>query len=150
MFTFSQGWESPTSPQVGDLPNPGIKPRCLALQAIIYQLSHKGSPSQRKAMTKNVQTSAQLHSFHMSKQGNAQNPPSKASTIHEPRTSRCISWIKKRQRSQRSNCQHPVDDRKKQENSRKTSTSASLTMLKTVWITTNCGKFLKRWEYQTT
>ena len=39
---------------------------------------------------------------------------------------------------------------KKQENSRKT--SASLTMLKplTVWITTNCVKFLKRWEYQTT
>ena len=30
--------------------------------------------------------------------------------------------------------------------------SASLTMLKplTVWITTNCGKFLKKWEYQTT
>ena len=28
----------------------------------------------------------------------------------------------------------------------------SLTMLKsfTVWITTNCGKFFKRWEYQTT
>ena len=35
---------------------------------------------------------------------------------------------------------------------KKTSTSASLTMLKTltVWVTTNCGKFLKRWEYQTT
>ena len=31
-------------------------------------------------------------------------------------------------------------------------TSASLTMLKplTVWITTNCGKFSKRWKYQTT
>ena len=30
--------------------------------------------------------------------------------------------------------------------------SASLTMLKplTVWITLNCGKFFKRWEYQTT
>ena len=30
--------------------------------------------------------------------------------------------------------------------------STSLTMLKhlTVWITTNSGKFLKRWEYQTT
>ena len=28
----------------------------------------------------------------------------------------------------------------------------ALTTLKpfTVWITTNCGKFLKRWEYQTT
>ena len=40
----------------------------------------------------------------------------------------------------------------KQGNSRKTSTSASLTMLKplTVWITTNCGKFFRRWEYQTT
>ena len=36
--------------------------------------------------------------------------------------------------------------------SRKISTSALLTTLKplTVWITTNCGKFLKKWEYQTT
>ena len=44
-----------------------------------------------------------------------------------------------------------VESSKKQENSRVTSTSASLTMLKplTEWITTNCGKFLKRWEYQT-
>ena len=34
----------------------------------------------------------------------------------------------------------------------KTSTSALLTMPKslTVWITTNCGKFFKRWEYQIT
>ena len=40
----------------------------------------------------------------------------------------------------------------KQECSIKTSTSALLTMPKplTVWITTNWGKFLKRWEYQTT
>ena len=40
----------------------------------------------------------------------------------------------------------------KQESSRKTSISALLTMPKllNVWITTNCGKFLKRWEYQTT
>ena len=35
---------------------------------------------------------------------------------------------------------------------KKTSISASLTVLKpfTVWITTYCGKFLKRQEYQTT
>ena len=41
---------------------------------------------------------------------------------------------------------------KKQESSRKTSTSALLTIPKplTVWITTNCGQFFKRWEYQTT
>ena len=50
------------------------------------------------------------------------------------------------------NCQHSLNHRKKQENSRKTSTFAPLTILKplTVWITTNCGKFLKRWEYQIT
>ena len=41
---------------------------------------------------------------------------------------------------------------KKQESSRKASISALLTMPKplTVWITINCGKFFKRWEYQTT
>ena len=39
---------------------------------------------------------------------------------------------------------------KKQESSIKT--SALLTMPKplTVWITTNCGKFFKKWECQTT
>ena len=39
-----------------------------------------------------------------------------------------------------------VGSSKKQESSRKTSISALLTMPKplTVWITTNCGKFLKR------
>ena len=41
---------------------------------------------------------------------------------------------------------------KKQESSRKTTISALLTMPKplTVWITINCGKFWKRWEYQST
>ena len=45
-----------------------------------------------------------------------------------------------------------VGSSRKQGNSRKTSISASLIMLKplTVWITTNCGKFLMKWEYQTT
>ena len=39
---------------------------------------------------------------------------------------------------------------KKQESYRKTPTSALLTIPKplTVWITTKCGKVLKRWEYQ--
>ena len=43
-----------------------------------------------------------------------------------------------------------VGSLKKQESSR--NTYALLTMPKplTVWITTNCGKFFKRWEYQTT
>ena len=45
-----------------------------------------------------------------------------------------------------------VGSSKKQESSRKTSISALLTMPKplTVWITINCGKFFKRWEYQNT
>ena len=41
---------------------------------------------------------------------------------------------------------------KKQESSRKTSISALSAMSKplTLWITINCGKFLKKWDYQTT
>ena len=41
---------------------------------------------------------------------------------------------------------------KKPREFQKTSTSALLTMPKPliVWITTNCGKFLKTWECQTT
>ena len=90
--------------------------------------------SQRKAMPKNAQTTGQLYSSHQ------------ASAVCEPWTSRCSSLFYKRQRNQRSNCQHSL---KKQENSRKTS---SLTTWKplTVWITTNCRKFLKKWEYETT
>ena len=40
---------------------------------------------------------------------------------------------------------------KTQQNSRKTSTLLLITPHPlTVWITTNCEKFFKRWEYQTT
>ena len=41
---------------------------------------------------------------------------------------------------------------KKQESSRKTYIYALSTVPKpsTMWITINCGKFWKRWEYQTT
>ena len=45
-----------------------------------------------------------------------------------------------------------IGSSKKQESSRKASTSALFTMSKplTMWITTNFGKFFKRWEYQIT
>ena len=45
-----------------------------------------------------------------------------------------------------------VGSSKKQKSSRKISISAVLTMPKplTVWITINCRKVFKRWEYQTT
>ena len=57
--------------------------------------------------------------------------------------------LEKGRRNQKSNCQHSLDQRK-QENSRKTSSSVSWTMLKplTVWII-NCGNLFKRWKYQT-
>ena len=42
-------------------------------------------------------------------QNYARNPSRQASTVDEPKTSRCTSWIQKRQRNQRSNCQHPLD-----------------------------------------
>ena len=44
-----------------------------------------------------------------------------------------------------------VKSLKKQESSKKTSIPALLTMPKplTLWITTNYGKFFRRWEYQT-
>ena len=46
----------------------------------------------------------------------------------------------------------PVGSLEKHESSRKTSTSALLILPKplTVWITLNCEKFFKTWEYQTT
>ena len=65
------------------------------------------------------------------------------------RTSRCAGWIWKSRgtRYQIDNIPWIVE---KARESKKSSTSASLTMLKPliVWITTNCRKFLKRREYQ--
>ena len=53
--------------------------------------------------------------------------------------------------NQRSNCWQLLDNRKRKKKIQKLSTSAFLTFLKTftVWITTNYGKFWKRWKYQT-
>ena len=58
----------------------------------IAVLVHFEVQSQRNAMPKNAQTMAQLHSSH-TLASNAQNSPSQASTVHEPWTSRCSSWI---------------------------------------------------------
>ena len=77
----------------------------------------------------------------------------------ERRTSRCTSWNQelpgvqagfRKGRGTRDQVANIYWIREKAREFQKTSTSASLTMLKplTVYITTNCGKFLKRWEYQ--
>ena len=68
--------------------------------------------SRRKAMPKNGQTTTQFHSSHILLKCSS-NSPSQSSTVHERWTSRCSRWIWKRQRNQRSNCQHPLDYRKR-------------------------------------
>ena len=83
-------------------------------------------------------------------QSNAKNSPGKASTYLNQRIPDVQGDLE--------NAEEPkiklptsIELSKKQENSRKISTSALLSTLKplTVWITKNCGKFWKRWEYQT-
>ena len=64
--------------------------------------------------------------------------------------SRCARWIQKRQRNQRSNCQHPLDHRKSKGIPKNIYFCFIDNAKAFVWITTDCGKFLKRWEYQTT
>ena len=64
---------------------------------------------------------------------NAQNSPSQTSAIRELWTSRCSSWFLKRQRNQRSKCQHLLDHGKSK-SSRKTSISALLTMPKPLTV----------------
>ena len=106
--------------------------------------------SQRKAMPKNAQTTAQLHSSHMlvkscskfSKPGfnqyvNRELPDVQTGfrkgrgTRDEIANIRCI--IAKAREFQKNIYFCFVDYAKPL----------------TVWITINCGKFLKRWEYQT-
>ena len=58
-------------------------------------------------------------------------------------------WKGRSQRNQRSNCQYPLDNQK----SKRVPEKLLLYWLcQRLWlyITTNCGKFFKRWEYQTT
>jgi len=53
---------------------------------------------------------------------------------------------------QRSKCQHMLDHQKSKRVPEKTIYFCFIDYAKdlTVWITTNCGKYLKSWEYQTT
>ena len=93
--------------------------------------------SLRRVKPKNVQITLQLHSFHMlgrwfSKSFKIGLKNLDLEIAEEPE----IKLPKY------------IGSQKKQENSRK----KHLFLLKplTVWITKNCRKFLKRWEYQTT
>ena len=107
--------------------------------------------SQRRAMSKNVQTTAQLHSSHMLAKLYLK--------VAKPGFN--SMWIVTFQmfkldleKAEQPEIKLPtsVGSSKKQESSRKSCTSALLIVPKplTVWIITNCGNFFKRWEDQTT
>ena len=103
-----------------------------------------------RAMPKNVQSIAQLYSSHASRV-----MPKILQARLQQYMNHEFSDVQaefRKGRGTRIKLTASIRSLKKQGSSRKTSTSALLTMPKplTIWITTNCGKFWKRWEYQTT
>ena len=107
--------------------------------------------SQRKAMPKNVQTTTQLHSSHrLVKWCFKFSKPGLSNTW----TGNFQMFKLLLEKAEEPDIKLPTSagSSKKQESYRKTSISALLTKPKplTAWITINCGKFWKRWEYQTT
>ena len=110
----------------GIFPTQGSNPGLLHCRRILYQLNHKGSPHGNHIYT-HIYSCLVANYIYI--------------YIYLAIYVHIYIYIVV-------NCQQ----KEKLENSRKTSTSASLPMLKplTVWVTTNCGIFLKRQEYQTT
>ena len=107
--------------------------------------------SQRMARPKNVQITIWLHSFHM--------PARLCSKSSKPGFSGYVNRELPDVQADLEKAEEPeiklptlIGSWRKQGSPRKTSTSVSLTMWKlfTLWITTNCGKFLENWEYLTT
>ena len=106
---------------------------------------------QRKAMPKNAQTSTQLHSSHTLVKW--------CLKFFKPGFSN--SWtvnfqmfklVLEQAEEPEIKLSTSSGSLKKHKSSRETSISALLTMpnLLTIWIIISCGKFWKRWEYQTT
>ena len=107
--------------------------------------------SQRKAMLKNVQTATQLHSSHMLVKLCSEFSKTGFSNTWTV-SFLMFKLVSKKAEEPEIKLPTSAGSWKNQKSSRKTPISALLTMPKpwTVWIITNCGKFWKRWEYQTT
>ena len=100
--------------------------------------------SQRKAMPKNAQTTAQLHSSHMlAKWCSKFSKPGFNGTWTV--NSQMFKLVLEKAEKPEIKLPTSAASSKKQESSRKTSISALLTMPKplTIWITTNYGKFFE-------
>ena len=76
----------------------------------LEKVSFHSNPKERQCqrMLKLLHNCTHLTGFKI----DAQSSESETSTVCEMRTSRCSSWIYKRQRNQRSNCLHALDHRK--------------------------------------
>ena len=128
-------------------------PANLENSAVVTELekvSFHSNPKERQCQ-RNAQTTAQLHSSHMLvKQCSKFSKPGFSSTW----TVNSLMFKLVLEKAEEPEIRLPTfaGSSKKQESSRNTSISAFLTMPKplTVWITINCGKFWRRWEYQTT
>ena len=106
---------------------------------------------QRKAMPKNARTTAQLHSsYTLVKYCSKFSKPGFSNTW--TMNFQMVKLVFKKAEEPEIKLPTFAGSWKKRESSRKTPISASLTMPKPliVWLTINCGKFFKRWEYQTT
>ena len=106
--------------------------------------------SPRKAMSKNAQTAAQLHSSHMLAKPAKFSKPGFSNTWTE--NFQMFKLVLEKAEEPEIKLPTSIGSLNKQESSGKTSISALLNMPKplTVWVVENCGKFWKRWEYQVT
>ena len=105
--------------------------------------------SQRKAMPKNAQTTTQLHSF-TCQQSNGQNSPSQASTVHEPCMNFQIFKLDLEKTGTRDQFANSYWIIKTAREFQKNFCFIDYIKAFDCVVTTNCGKFRKRWEYQTT
>ena len=107
--------------------------------------------SQRKAIPKNAQTTAELHSSHtLVKYCSKCSKPGFSNTWTV--NFQMFQLVLEKAEEPEIKLPTSAGPSIKQESSGKTSIYVLLTTPKplTVWITKNCGKFWKRWEYQTT
>ena len=71
---------------------------------LAWKITWTEEPGGLQSISRKVLGRAEQQTLVTFQQNYAQNPSSQASTVHGPRTSRCTSWIQKRQRNKRSNC----------------------------------------------
>ena len=102
-------------------------------------------------MPKNVQTTVELYSFHMlARLCSKSFKLGFSSAVPRTENFQIFSWVSKRQRNQRSNCQHSLAHGESKQVPEKTLLLHWLR--ESLWLcgSQQTGKFLNKWEYQTT